>query len=367
MWVTAWNDGFLTPAQADETIRLAVEANLNALIIQVRKVGDAYYDSAYEPRGNNIAGGPEYDPLAYVIEKAHAAGLQVHAWMNVFRVWRGEEQSPDDSHVTRRNPEWLTRTRAGKTSGPDGQFLDPGVPEVKDYVVSLAADLLSKYDLDGLHLDYIRYPGRDFGYNPTSLARFNAYYGRTGRPRNDDPDWCEWRRDQVTQTVRRIYYAVQTAKPSVRLTAAVIPWGDCASVFEKTSPYRLVYQNWAAWLREGIVDACIPMNYKDQRNPEQARQYRNWLHGMARWRSNRQVYTGVMLGDDVDAAIEQIKLSRQAGLDGVVGFAFNATPWRDKLVQALRTEVFQSPARVPAMAWKSEPIEVASADGSAGG
>ncbi|HOK55146.1 MAG TPA: family 10 glycosylhydrolase, partial [Armatimonadota bacterium] len=79
-WVTAWSNGFLTPEEADETIRLAKEANLNALFIQVRKVGDAYYKSSFEPRAKNIENLPDYDPLAYVIEKAHAEGLEVHAW-----------------------------------------------------------------------------------------------------------------------------------------------------------------------------------------------------------------------------------------------------------------------------------------------
>jgi len=366
-WVTAWSDGFLSPEQADETIRLAVKANLNAIILQVRKVGDAYYNSAYEPRGDNIASGVDYDPLAYVIEKAHAAGLEVHAWVNAFRVWRSENPAPDPRHITNEHPEWLTGTRTKKMSADDGKFLDPGVPAVKDYTASVVADLLSKYDVDGIHLDYIRYPGQDFGYNPTSIYRFNEYCGRTGRPKNDDPDWCQWRRDQVTQTVRKIHYAIRATKPNVRLTVAGISWGDCPFNFERSSPYRLVYQDWAAWLKEGIVDACIPMDYRDQRNPDQAAQYRHWLDGMSRWRGNRHIYAGLMVGADVDAATQQIKLAQDAGLDGVVSFAFNAAPWREKLADALRADVFATPASVPPMPWRLEQMQVAAASDAKGG
>ena len=366
VWVTAWSEGFLSPEQADETIRLAAEANLNALVVQVRKVGDAYYSSAYEPRGDNISGGPSYDPLAYTIEKAHAAGTEVHAWINVCRVWRGDATAEDPCHVTRRHPEWLTRTRTGKTSSPDGQFLDPGVPEVKEYIGQIVTDLLSKYDVDGIHLDYIRYPGQDFGYNPTSLERFNQYHQRIGRPRNDDPQWCQWRRDQVTETVRRVYHVIRATKPGAKLTVAGIPWGDCPFSFEQSTPYRRVYQDWAAWLKEGIIDAAIPMNYRDQKNPEQAREYSNWLDGMTRWRAGRHVYAGLMLSGDDESAVQQIKQIRSAHLDGVVAFAFNAAPWRESLVKTLRAEVFTAPASVPKMQWRA-PAEVASTEQAKGG
>ena len=366
-WVTAWSNGFLSPEQADETIRLAAKANLNAILVQVRKVGDAYYDSAYEPRGDNIIAGGDYDPLAYMIEKGHAAGLEVHAWINVFRVWRSEDSALEPCHVTVKHPEWLNKTRTGKVSASDGNFLDPGIPEVKNYVADIVTDLLSKYDVDGIHLDYIRYPGQDFGYSPTSIYKFNEFFGRAGRPRNDDPEWCQWRRDQVTQTLRKIYHVIRAVKPAVKLTVAGIPWGECPFSFEQSAAYRTVYQDWAGWLREGIVDACVPMNYRDQRNPDQARAYYDWLDGMCRWKANRLVYAGLMVGADVEAAVQQIKISRNAGLDGVVAFAFNAAPWRENLVDALRTEVFQAPAETPPMPWKSEQTQVASAEEPKGG
>ena len=91
-------------------------------------------------------------------------------------------------------------------------------------------NLVREYDVDGLHLDYIRYPeradGQSWGYNETSIARFNARNGRTGRPPSNDPLWNQWRRDQVTALVRGIYLGALAIKPEVKISAAVIPWGD---------------------------------------------------------------------------------------------------------------------------------------------
>jgi hypothetical protein len=109
------------------------------------------------------------------------------------------------------------------------------------------------------------------------------------------------------------------------------------------------------------------MNYRDQRNPDQAAQYRHWLDCMLHWRGNRHIFAGLMVGADVDAATQQIKLARDAGLDGVVSFAFNAAPWREKLADALRADVFATPARVPPMPWRLEQTQVAAAEDAKGG
>ncbi len=362
-WVTAWSGGFLSPEEADETTRLAKEANLNALIIQVRKIGDAYYDSSLEPRGSNILGGNQYDPLAYVVEKAHAQGLEVHAWINAFRVWRGEQPPDDPRHVAKMHPEWLTKTKAGKVVSADGWFLDPGVPEVKEHLAKIAAEIVSKYPVDGIHLDYIRYPGIDFGYNEISIARFNTITGKNEKPRNNNPEWTQWRRDQVTEAVRKVRHAIKAARPGVKLTVAGIAWGDCPQDFRKSSPYSKVYQDWRGWLREGIIDACIPMNYKDDRNPEHAKAYRNWLECMASWRYDRQIYNGIMVSEDAESAVQQVKAAREYSADGVSLFAFNVSTWREKLVKALRAEVFQDTAKTPVMAWKQPSETPASSTG----
>ncbi len=309
-WVSGWHDGFLTPEQADETTRLAKQANLNALFIQVRKVGDAYYRSSFEPRATNFSGSPEYDPLAYIIEKAHAEGIEVHVWINVFRVWANGQPS-DPQHVALRFPDWISRRYNGETTASDGLFLDPGIPEVCDYTLNIVMDIVKAYNIDGVHLDYIRYAGRDYGYAPTAVARFNEENNRCGEPSPEDPEWCQWRREQVTSLVRRIYKAVKKEKPNVKVSAAVVCWGSGAGKFEKSAPYVKVHQDWLSWLKLGYVDAVIPMNYKNETSVLEAKWYREWLDMFRQWKVDRHIYSGLMFLADNNNVVRQIEACRK--------------------------------------------------------
>lgn len=318
----------------------------------MRKVGDAYYNSSIEARAGNISGGLDYDPLAYIIEKAHAAGIEVHAWLNTFRIWGAKDYPKDPNHIVNLHPEWLTRTSSGGLAGTEGLFLDPGVPEVQDYTYNVFVDVVKNYDIDGIHMDYIRYPGKNFGYAAPAVERFNMETGRTGVPANNDTLWQQWRRDQVTALVRRIYKGVNSIKPEVKVTAATVPWGDCSSSFGNTSAYSLVYQDWCRWMEEGILDANIPMNYKKESNPRNAREYRNWLNGFKRWQYSRQVYNGQDFLQSPELVAQQLEAARKYGADGMVGFAFNQSESRVKLVRILKNGVFAEPAAVPEMPWK---------------
>ena len=259
-WVTAWTPGFYTAAQADATIKAAKRAGLNALFVQVRKVADAYYNSTLEPRGPEIA--PDFDPLAYVIKKAHAEGIEVHAWVNAFRVWKGDKPPADPRHVINQHPEWLNKRYDGSCEADEGLYLDPGVPEAREHIAEVAAEIARCYEVDGIHLDYIRYPGRDFGYSSDALSRYYAETGARAKPKPGDPKWAKWRREQVTETVRLIRARLRRANPEVKLTAATIPWGDATDKFTSSSAYSAVFQDWRAWLAAGLLDANVPMNYK---------------------------------------------------------------------------------------------------------
>ncbi len=344
VWVTAWSHGFLTPAEADETIRLAKLANMNAIMIQVRKTGDAYYKSNYEPRAK--LSDPGYDPLGYMIEKAHKEGIQVHAWLNTFRVTTKAGPS-DPNHVLNLHPDWANVKADGTKIGSEGMFLDPGNPEAQNWLFNVCMDIVKNYDVDGIHLDYIRYPGRDFGYSEVALARFNKETGRTGRPDPKDPAWSQWRRDQVTALVRRVYKAVKAIKPKVKVTASVITRGSCPESFSATEPYVYLFQNWEAWAKEGIIDALVPMNY------QHGERYLSWLEGIKRWRGNKQAYTGIAVAlnwnspVDAERTVREIKQARERGLDGACGFAFNEAPWRESFCKTLRGTVYQEPAPVP--------------------
>jgi uncharacterized lipoprotein YddW (UPF0748 family) len=295
-WVDAFNPGFKTPQEVTKLIADAQRANANAIVAQVRRRGDAFYTSAIEPRtlDPNVPAG--FDPLQDLIDKAHAAGIEVHAWMVTLPVVSGTKLPA--GHVWQQhgpsapgNDNWAMLTYGGESPG----FLDPGHPDALDYTVSVYLDLLKRYDVDGVQLDYVRYGGPTWGYNPTAIARFNQQTGRSGKPAPTDPAWMQWRRDQVTNLVRKLYVESLAIKPRVKITAATIAWGDGPqndAGWYQTQPYKEVLQDWRAWLEEGIVDMAMPMTYQREYKRSQKLAYDHWIEYAKDHQYNRQIAIG---------------------------------------------------------------------------
>lgn len=272
MWVDAFHDGIKSPAQIEKLVADAHRANLNALIVQVRPVGDAYFNHADEPRALDIAGSRGFDPLAYLIRLAHESTprIEVHAWLNTFFVGAS-------SGVYVKNPSWVNRTNDGSTGG----YLDPGIPEVRAYTQKIFLDLALNYDLDGLHMDFVRYPGANWGYSSTSLALYMRQTGATAMPAPDDPRWEAWRRDSVTAFVRDLHNALRTVKPAMKLSGALICYGGgpaTAADWTSTSAYTSVFQDWRSWMVNGYIDFGVPLNYDSDWSPRESRWFDQWLN-----------------------------------------------------------------------------------------
>jgi len=295
-WVDAFNPGFKTPQEVTKLIADAQRANANAIVAQVRRRGDAFYTSAIEPRTLDPNVPPGFDPLQDLIDKAHAAGIEVHAWMVTLPVVSGTKLPA--GHVWQQhgpsapgNDNWAMLTYGGEAPG----FLDPGHPDAVDYTVSVYLDLLKRYDVDGVQLDYVRYGGPTWGYNPTAIARFNQQTGRSGKPAPTDPAWMQWRRDQVTNLVRKLYVESLAIKPRVKITAATIAWGDGPTNdagWYQTQPYKEVLQDWRAWLEEGILDMAMPMTYQREYKRSQKLAYDRWIEFAKDHQYNRQIAIG---------------------------------------------------------------------------
>jgi uncharacterized lipoprotein YddW (UPF0748 family) len=341
LWVNAWGKGIKTPEEAEKLVETAKSANFNALLVQVRKRGDVYYASDIEPRASDIA--PGFDPLAFLLEKAHAAGIQVHAWVVVYPAWSDTKHTPPQGHVLRLHPDWATYNKNGRRmnlhDGDEGVFLDPGLPEVRDYLAGVAAELVRKYPVDGLHLDYIRYPGRQWGYNPEAVRRFKTETGHT--PSGAPKIWDQWRRDQVTALVAKISQEIEEIRPATRLSAAVFPTPQDSYV------YRL--QDWDKWTREGLVDFVAPMNYATTRTRFASRSAALMSRG-----KSRPVYMGVGGGNkSEEAVLNQMQLLQKSGAPGIVLYHYDGNSphfWK-----ALKNRLFRRPALVPALPWKASP------------
>jgi uncharacterized lipoprotein YddW (UPF0748 family) len=273
LWVDAYHDGMKSPAQVEKLVADAHRANLNALIVQVRKAGDAYFNKSDEPRASDIEGPADFDPLAYVIRLAHASvpRIEVHAWLNTF--FAGESSRVYLDH----GPDWGNRANDGTGSG----YLDPGVPEVQIYTHQVFMDLARNYDVDGLHMDFVRYPGELWGYNPNAVALYMAETGTRSAPAYDDERFKAWRRSRVTAFVHDLHDDLKSTFPSMKLSGALICFGGGpASVADwpRTSAYSSVFQDWKNWLTNGYLDFGVPMNYDSDWSPLEKGWFGRWLN-----------------------------------------------------------------------------------------
>lgn len=284
-WVITWEhiSSSDTPEQGMARIRTILDnhvaAHMNAVLFQVRQSGTAYYNSSFEPWGY-YAGYeyPGYDPLAYAVQEAHARGLELHAWFNVFQASSTYPGTPAYEH-----PEWVCRDQDGNAMDAY-RALSPGMDAVREYTVNAAMEIVNNYDIDGLHLDYVRWNEYSNGFRdvPDPVEEISRLDGiiseeeinaietnRTGRYLYDVDhpyssgipagftSWEEWWRWGVTEFISTLHDSMQAVKPSVRLSAAVLGkynWSGWQG-------YGSVFQDGALWFNEGYVDQLTPMHY----------------------------------------------------------------------------------------------------------
>jgi len=353
LWVDAFHAGIRSPEEVARLVADAKRAHFNMLFVQVRRRGDALYTQSVEPPLDDPAYDPKFDALAHVIQAAKREGIEVHAWLNAMPIWRDAQPPRDPRHVFNLHgpsktgeDNWLTASPQGETKFPVGYFLDPGHPAAAAYTVEVFVNIVRRYAVDGIHFDYIRYPETDgllprgaaVGYNPVSLARFGRATGRTDTPAPDDPQWSAWRRQQVTQLVRRVYLEVKALRPGIKVSAALIPWGKNASNerdFEDAAPVQRVFQEWHAWLREGLLDLAVPMNYARDHDARVRAWFDGWIEWEKRHKHGRQLAVGIgaYLNAPQNTLAQIQRVRRRAGrhhADGVSFFSyanlFPATP-----------------------------------------
>ncbi|MFN3690970.1 MAG: glycoside hydrolase family 10 protein, partial [Fimbriimonadales bacterium] len=277
LWVV--RNSLASPGSIERFVALAARYGFNALFVQVRGRGDAYYRSSYEPRAEALASQPaDFDPLGYLLRCVEGLGIQIHAWMNVFYVWSQPRVPRSGQHVVSRNPQWIARdaqnryqmTTAGKV---EGVYLCPSNPNVRTHLLKVFAEVAERYpQLDGVHLDYVRYPYEGYCYCAGCRARFRqAMLERVSEPRRAQLDksvarrnpfawiqafpaeWSDWRRDQVSAFVRAFSRQARRINPNLILSAAVWPDPHAAA------KHKL--QDWLYWLRSDWLDTVLPMAY----------------------------------------------------------------------------------------------------------
>jgi uncharacterized lipoprotein YddW (UPF0748 family) len=302
IWVARFH--YRGPDDVRTIIANCAAGGFNTVYWQVRGEGTVAYPSRIEPwaREYNFQN-PGFDPLAVAIEEAHKRGLRIEAWFNVMPGWKGLTPPPISGQLYNAHPDWFMCDAGGQRQplNKDYVILNPCRPEVRRHVVSVADEIVSRYDVDGLHLDYVRYawdgsPAAKQNY-PRDAKTLDIYRRETGKSPDDDlTAWSHWRANQLTRLVQDIRTAVNRRRPGATLTAAV--WR------EPGVGYRDYLQNSVAWLRAGLVDAVMPMAYTEKLD-----QFGSDVGEYRRLAGNRPVVPGlgIYLYRDTDQMREQLR------------------------------------------------------------
>ena len=340
LWVV--RTALVSPREVDRVVDEAQRGGFNALFVQVRGRGDAYYASRDVPRSPLLQGQPaDFDPLARLLERAHARGLEVHAWVNALLVGGFALPLPK-GHAVEEHPEWLMVPRSAAAAAlrakptaiaslvrraargdPDveGYYLSPSAPGVTEALEAAVREIVRGYPVRGLHLDFIRYPGPEYDWSRAALEGFARRRGSSGDrlagPVADPEGWARYRREVLTSLTERVVQAARAERPGIVVSAAVVP--------DQALAVTARFQDWPDWLARGVLDAVCPMAYTVD-----SRVFRQQVaQARARLVPGQALWAGVgAYRLPVSGILEKIAVARAEGADGVVLFSHESLqPW----------------------------------------
>ena len=330
-------------------------AGINAIIFQVRPEADALYASQLEPWSRFLTGvqgqapSPYWDPMQFMIDECHKRGMEFHAWINPYRVKTSLKSEPSANHLYNIHPEWFVTYN-------NQLFFDPALPESRRHICMVVADIVSRYDVDAIHMDDYFYPypakGMDFP-DDASFARYGG--GFTNR--------ADWRRSNVNILIQKIHETIRGLKPWVKF--GISPFGIYRN--EKNDPlgsktnglqnYDDLYADVLLWARNGWVDYNIPQIYWQIGHP--AADYETLVKWWAKNTENRPLFIGqsvmntIQNADPKNPSMNQLprKMALERAYQTIGGscqwpasaVVENAGKYRDALVQ----EYHKYPALVP--------------------
>lgn len=361
-WIQIINGQFQGLSTAESQERLIThldalkEANMNAVIFQVRGEGDAFYASNIEPWSRYLTGqqgkapSPYWDPLAFMVEECHKRGMELHAWINPYRAIMNIDKPIASTHPYVKNPERFI------TYG-NQVFFDPALSENRNYITSIITDILNRYDVDAIHMDDYFYPypkaGLEFNDNASFERLGSAYYA------NKD----DWRRDNVNLLIKQIHETVKQVKPWVKF--GVSPFGiyrnelsyPYGSKTNGLQNYDDLYADVLLWVNKGWVDYNIPQIYWHIGHP--AADYAVLVDWWAKHSSNRPLFIGqsvpntIQNADPTNPTISQIgvKMQLQRAYQSIGGScqwpATAVVENEGQYLDALKTVYHKYPSLVP--------------------
>ena len=258
--------GLSVESQKQEFIKIldnVKEWNMNAVFVQIKPVGDAFYPSKFSPWSEYLTGiqgqNPGYDPLKFMIEEAHKRNIEFHAWFNPYRLtMSGGIDKLSNDNIGKQRPDW-TITYGGKL------YLNPGIPEVNDYIVKSIMEVVENYDIDGVHMDDYFYPYKVKGEIYNDEEQYNKYGSNFLKV--DD-----WRRDNVNKLIEKLYSSIKAEKKNVSF--GISPFGVWRNISTDSvrgsntkagiQNYDDLYADILYWMKKNWIDYVAPQIYWNQ-------------------------------------------------------------------------------------------------------
>jgi len=326
---------------------------INAIIFQVRPEADAFYASPYEPWSRFLTGvqgrppdEPGFDPMTFLIEECRKRNMEFHAWINPYRANANKNSQFADRHIYHRYPEWFVEF--------NNQILfDPGIPDCRRFICQIVKDIVSRYDVDAIHLDDYFYPYPIAGVEFPDSRSFERY----GRPNGFTPDRRgDWRRDNVNQLIKEIKQTIMSVKPWVRF--GISPFGIYRN--QRTDPsgsrtngaqnYDDLYADILLWMKEGWIDYCAPQLYW-----EIGHQLADY-HTLLVWWNSQKSKIPLYIGQDVARTMKSKQLNAKllearsmSHVQGQIFWPANELLWNNGgVADSLRGVYHRYPALIPA-------------------
>ncbi len=380
-WPSQYDNATTQQTKLKNIIKKLHDNNFNAVCFQVRSFSDAMYKSSYEPWSYILTGNrgddPGYDPLQVAVEYAHSLGMELHAWVNPYRYSsaKGTYSAKLSKDYAKTHPEWLMHSK-------DDEYitiLNPGIPEVREQIVKVIAEIVTNYDIDGVLFDdyfYLNPSDQKQGHG-IKESEDDTYYAKYNPNKLSRADW---RRDQVNQMVQMVYNKIQEIKPACRF--GIGPAGVAATdatvaakygVERCTAPagdwqYDQIYSDPLAWLQAGTIDYISPQIYWPRSHETASYDLlSNWWSKVAN-QFNRHFFASHTLsaldstGGGVDGKlsnqefVEQIKLNRnytQNAAPGSIFYSLTNGTSSSTFLNHIKTNSFSANALPPAVGWKA--------------
>ncbi|MEN8193145.1 MAG: family 10 glycosylhydrolase [Bacteroidota bacterium] len=288
--------------------------NLNTIYLQVRSNGTTLFQSSFEPFSPYITGKVDefgsYDPLEFAVNEAHKRGLEIHAWINTMRCFNTSDISilENEKHVSTKYPHWVYKK--DEENGSISLWLNPGIPEVRQYLIDVIDELVLDYEIDGVQLDFVRYP-----QEPIHDTESYSVYGN-GKDIND------WRRENINTFIDELSKKIKTSNPMIKLGVTPIGIYKNISNARGLQGYYDVYQDSREWLSKGYIDYAVPQIYWDiNNNPRFPDLVEDWISNSY----DRNVIIGIAAYRQsiVDELSEEINITRLKNANGTAFFRYS--------------------------------------------